>query len=241
MPKRAPAIDELSDKFCTCLKITGGLGYGELIRRYEDLTGLKTRAAKNHLKTVTEGISSGRVADMTFYVRGRTRVFGRCDDKSFMDAKEAAEREPGLDKYQAYVHLGGLFQASPVRSEWTACPVSNKIVRTTIITMGVADFMECQECNWTHFLGVSPRMKDRRLYAWQIDPLANAREYEDAISTGFIGDPKTFRRQPSRIARIRKGGHYIGLWFRSSWDHDPMEDMKKWRIVRTPKSRRSQG
>jgi hypothetical protein len=234
MPKVAPTLDELTDRFHHCLKDTGGLPYGELVRRYLVQTGLHGRAAKEHLRRLSDGIAKGDVTEITFYTRGRVRIFGRADDKVFMDAKEAAEKEPETDrdKYPSYAGLGGLFQDSPVRCEWTECPVTNKIVRTTIITMGVADFMECPECSWAHFLGVNPRMKDRRLYAWQVDPLANARDYEDAISTGFIGDPKTFRRQPSRIARIRNGGHYIGIWFRSSWDHDPTEDMKKGRVVK---------
>lgn len=156
------------------------------------------------------------------------QMFGRTDDKVFMDAKEASEKEPETDRYPSYAGMGGLFQDSPVRSEWTHCPVKGKITRATIITMGVADFMECPLCSWAHFLGVNPRMKDRRLVAWQVDPLVNATEYADAIGHGLMGDPRTFRAQPSRIRRIRKGGHYIGLWFRTSWDHDPAEDMKKW-------------
>ena len=228
MPKRAPTVDELADKFHQCLKDTGGLQYGELIRRYMGSTRFKVRAAKNHLKRLVMGIVTGEVTEPTFYTRARTRVFGRTDDTVFMDAKEASEKEPETDK-SSYAGLGGLYNHSPVRYEWTHCPVTGKVVGSTIITMGVADFMECLLCSEAHFLGVNPRMKDRRLYAWQVDPLVNAAEYADAITTGFIGDPKTFRTQPSKIERVKKGGHYVGLWFRASWDEDPFK--KQARIV----------
>lgn len=228
MPRRAPSLEELVGRFHICLKDTGGLPYGELLRRYRVQTGLRDRMSKNHLKAVSEGIGSGEVTDLAVYSWAGIRAFGRIDDKVFMDAKEASEKEPETDRYPSYAGMGGLFQDSPVRSEWTHCPVKGTITRATIITMGVADFMECPLCSWAHFLGVNPRMKDRRLYAWQVDPLVNAVEYADAIGHGLMGDPITFRGQPTRIARILKGGHYVGLWFRTSWDHDPAEDMKKW-------------
>ena len=228
MPRRAPSLEELVGRFHTCLKDTGGLPYGELVRRYMDSTGLQARMSKNHLKAVREGVESGKVTDLALYSRAGVRVLGRADDKVFLDAKEASEKEPETDRYPSYAGMGGLFQDSPVRSEWTHCPVKGTITRATIITMGVADFMECPLCSWAHFLGVNPRMKDRRLYAWQVDPLVNGAEYADAIGHGLMGDPVTFRGQPTRIERILKGGHYVGLWFRTSWDHDPAEDMKKW-------------
>jgi hypothetical protein len=228
MPRRAPTLEDLAGRFHVCLKDTGGLPYGELLRRYRIQTGLKDRMSKNHLKAVSDGIGTGEVDELAIYSRGGARVFGRIDDKVFMDAKEASEKEPETDRYPSYAGMGGLFQDSPVRSEWTHCPVKGKITRATIITMGVADFMECPLCSWAHFLGVNPRMKDRRLVAWQVDPLVNATEYADAIGHGLMGNPRTFRAQPSRIRRVLKGGHYVGLWFRTSWDHDPAEDMKKW-------------
>lgn len=248
MPKPSLSREVLVDRFHGCLRDTGGLPYGETIRRYVERTGLKARAAKVHLKKLRAAIERKEVSELAVYQRGRTHVYGATDDKVFMDAKEAAEAEPKPDRYPSYVQLGGLYQDSPVRSEWTNCPVRNQIVRTTIITMGVADFMECPLCHRAHFLGVNPRMKDRRLYAWQIDPLVNAVEYADAITTSFIGDPKTYRAQKSSIPRIRNGGHYVGLWFRSSWDHDPEENLRRQGLLkpaspprRTPSSRRSRG
>lgn len=232
MAQRGLVLNELSDRLYASLSGAGGVGYGEAVRRYAEKSYLQPRAAKVHLKRIVEGIERGELKDVSFYRRGRTRVFGNTDDKVFMDAKEAAEKSDEPDSYPSYVQLGGVYQSSPVRSEWTNCPVTGKITRATVITMGVADFMECPTCNWAHFLGVSPRMKDRRLYAWQVDPLVNALDYEDAISTGFIGDPKTFRRQPSRIPRVRKGGHYVGLWFRTSWDHDPEENLRRRGLLR---------
>lgn len=221
MPRRAPTLEELVERFRSCLKDTGGLPYGELLRRYRAQTTLKERMSKNHLKAVSGGIAAGTVDELSVYSRAGIRVFGRIDDRVFMDAKEASEKEPDSDRYPSYAGMGGLYQGSPVRSEWTHCPVKGKITRATIITMGVADFMECPLCSWAHFLGVNPRMKDRRLFAWQVDPLVNGDEYADAIGHGLMGNPVTFRPQPSRIRRIRKGGHYVGLWFRTSWDEDP--------------------
>jgi hypothetical protein len=241
MPKTGPSLAELTERFHDCLKGTGGAGYGETVRRYAERNSLNPRTAKVHLKRLCDGIERGEVDDLAFYRRGRTRVIGNTDDKVFMDQKEETEREPKSDRYPAYIHLGGLYQDSPVRSEWTTCPVANRIVRTTVITMGVADFMECPTCNRAHFLGVNPRMKDRRLYAWQIDPLVNASEYADAITTQFMGDPKTSRPQKSSIERIRQGGHYIGLWFRSSWDEDPMENLRKQRLLKPMRRPRHPG
>lgn len=229
---------ELEDRFFRCLKGTGrGLTYGRLVRRYAEITRLTERTAKTHLRSLVGGITARRVKAVARYNGPEGMLYGSPEDALFVQAKEDAEK-PLVERPAAIVHLGGVFQDSPVRSEWTHCPVTNRIVKSTIITMGVADFMQCPICSWTHFLGVSPKMKDRRLYAWQVDPLANPDEYADALSVLYLGDPKTNLLQPTRIERVRKGGHRVGFWFRSSWDEDPMEKLAKV-ILESKKTRKT--
>lgn len=209
MVRVGPTEREIEDRFFECLKGSGrGLAYGSLVKQYAERFQRTERTAKTHLKRLVEGMAAGRVSSTVRYRGPEGWLYGTPEDDAFVQAKEDAER-PVDDRPPATVDLGGVFQGSPVRSEWTNCPVTNRIVRSTIITMGVADFMECPVCNWVHFLGVSPKMKDRRLYAWQIDPLVNAAEYADSMSTNFMGDPKTLRSQPTRLERIQKRGHYV--------------------------------
>jgi hypothetical protein len=223
MARPGPTESELEDRFFACVKGTGrGLSYGRLVDTYAERIHRTSRTAKTHLKRLVEGISAGRVRSVARYKGPEGWLYGTPEDEAFVQAKEDAERPPPVVRPQSLAGLGGVYQDSPVNSNWESCPVKNRIVRATVITMGVADFMECPLCNRAHFLGVNPKMKNQRLYAWQVDPLVNATEYADAITHGFMGDPKTLKPQPPRIARVRKGGHYVGLWFRTSWDYDPM-------------------
>lgn len=222
MARAGPTETEIENRFFECLRGTGrGLAYGPLVTLYAERNRRTERTAKTHLKHLLEGIAAGRITSVSRYKGPNGWVYGTPEDDTFLQAKEDAER-PVVDRPSATMDLGPIFQGSPVRSEWTHCPVTSRILRSTIITMGVADFMECPVCNWAHFLGVNPKMKDRRLYAWQVDPLVNAEEYADCLSTLYMGDPsKPGRPQPSQIERIRKGGYYVGLWFRHSGDRDP--------------------
>jgi hypothetical protein len=223
MARPGPSETELEDRFFGCVKGTGrGLSYGRLVDTYARRVARTPRTAKTHLKKLVEGILAGRVTSVARYKGPESWLYGTPEDDTFVQAKEDAERPPPVVRPQSLVGLGGVFQDSPINSEWTACPETNRIVRATVITMGVADFMECPVCNRAHFLGVSPKMQNQRLYAWQVDPLANATEYADAITHSLMGDPETNKPPPSSIERIRKGGHYVGLWFRASWDYDPM-------------------
>jgi hypothetical protein len=227
-----PPLSEIAieDRFYECLRGTGrGLTYGRLVTAYALRVERTERTAKSHLKLLVEGMRAGRIKSVGRYRGPEGWLYGCAEDKSFVQAKEDAERPAPVvaPRDQSLAGLGGPFQDSPVNSEWTHCPETGRIVRATVITMGVADFMECPVCNRAHFLGVSPKLKDQRLYAWQVDPLVNAAEYADSITTLFMGDPKTLKRQPPSIERIRKGGRYVGLWFRNSWDYDPLERLSE--------------
>jgi hypothetical protein len=241
MARVGPGEREIEDRFFECLRWTGrGLTYGPLVKLYAERVQRTERTAKTHLKILLEGVAAGRVTSVARYKGPEGWLYGTPEDDVFVQAKEDAEL-PVVERPPATVDLGGSFQGSPVRSEWTNCPVTNRIIRSTIITVGVADFMECPVCHWAHFLGVSPKMKDHRLYAWQVDPLVNAEEYADCISTLYMGDPSNPGvSRPSRIERIRNGGYRVGLWFRASWDRDPnvplaevTRIMKPKKVVRT--------
>jgi hypothetical protein len=222
MGRVAPNLQRVEDWFYEALKDAGrGMTYGALWRKFCEVSGYKSRAAKTYLRLLTDGIASGRVKSVRFYSGPEGRLYGRTDEPKFAGAKEDAEAPPPQTRPAATVALPVPYHLTEVRSEWTNCPVTNRIKRTTILTVGLADFMECSVCHRVHFLGVNPKMKLERVYAWQIDPLACSEEYADALTTMFIGDPETYRSQPSSIDRIRKGGHYVGLMFRSSWDEDP--------------------
>jgi hypothetical protein len=232
MPRVGPTESDLENRFYECLRQAGrGLTYGRLVTEYSRRYALTDRSAKTHLKVLRAGMDAGRVKEVGRYRGPEGWLYGCIDKEPFANAKEAAEL-PAIEPPPSTVGLGGVFQDSPIRSEWTNCPVTNRIVRTTVITMGVADFMECPICSRAHFLGVNPKMKDQRLYAWQVDPLANAEEYADAITSSFIGDPKTFKPQKPTIERVRRGGHFVGLWFRTSWETDPEEDLRKRGLLR---------
>lgn len=231
--RRGPTETELEDRFYVCVKGTGrGLTYGPLVKRYAEKFHCTERTAKTHLKLLREGITIRKVTSVARYKGPEGWLYGSPEDITFTQAKEDAER-PVIERPPATVDLGRDFNGSPIRAEWTNCPETNRIVRSTIITMGVADFMECPVCNWAHFLGVNPKMRNQRLYAWQVDPLVNSEEYADYIATHFIGDSE-FRTQPSRIERIRKGGHRVGLLFRASWDSDPMVLLSSKRTPENP-------
>lgn len=223
MPRTAPSETEIEDRFFSCLRGTGrGLSYGKVVAAYSGRFGVTTRTGKTHLKRLNEAIAAGRAPSVSRYKGPEGWLYGTPEDDAFVQAKEDAERPPPVQRDQSRAGLGGPYQDSPVNSEWTHCPETGRIVRATVITMGVADFMECPICNRAHFLGVSPKLQNQRLYAWQVDPLVNAVDYADSITTLFMGDPKTLRSQPPAIERIRRGGRYVGLWFRNSWDYDPM-------------------
>ncbi len=230
MPRHSWSPEELEDRFVPCLKDKGrGLTYGKTVAAYaERWRPCSDRTAKAHLAILVRGIGQGTVKEIGRYRGPEGFLYGLLNEKSFADAKEAAEIPPdSTPKPASIVHLGGPYHDTPMRLEWTNCPVTAKIVRTQVWTLGLADFMSCPICNWFHFLGVSPKMKDQRVYAWQMDPLVNAEEYADSLSRLFRGDPKTFRPQPSRIPRMLGGGHYVGLMFRTSWDYDPMERLRE--------------
>jgi hypothetical protein len=228
MPRWGPTATEIEDRFYECLKGTGrGLTYSPLVKRYAERVNRTERTAKTHLKLLLGGIVAGTVTSVARYKGPEGWLYGTPEDDSFVQAREDAER-PVVDRPAAIANLGGVFQGSPVRSEWTNCPITNRIIRTTVVTIGVGDFMECGLCHRAHFLGINPKMKDRRLYAWQVDPLVNADDYEDALTRESMGHPAMpGRTQQSRIERIRNGGHYVGLRFRTSWDKDPGADLEK--------------
>ncbi len=227
MARKGLTESELEDRFYECVKGTGrGLTYGPLVKRYAKGFHLTERSAKTHLKLLLNGVMAGRLTSVARYRGPEGWLYGSPADDNFLQAKEDSERPVVIERPPATVNLGGVFNDSPVRSEWTKCPETNRIVKSTIITMGVADFMECLVCCRAHFLGVNPKMMNQRLYAWQIDPLVNAEDYSDWITVDMIGDSK-FRGQSTRIERIRQGGCYKGLWFRRSWDKDPNDVMAK--------------
>lgn len=233
MPRTAPSEPEIEDRFFACLKGSGrGLTYGRVVAAYAARSRVTARTGKTHLKQLNAAIAAGRATSVGRYKGPEGWLYGTPEDDTFVQAKEDAERPAPLIRNQSLVGLGGPFQNSPVNSNWESCPLKNRIVRATVITMGVADFMECPICNKAHFLGVSPRLKDQRLYAWQVDPLVNAAEYADSITTLFMGDPGTLRRQPTSIKRIRDGGRYVGLWFRNSWDKDPEAAFRRRGLLR---------
>jgi hypothetical protein len=174
-------------------------------------------------------MDAGRVTSVGRYKGPEGWLYGCTDEDSFVQAKENAEILP-VQRPKATRQLGGVFQDSEMRTEWTHCPVTGDIRRATITTMGVADFMECPVCNRAHFLGVNPKMKDRRLYAWQVDPLVNAEDYADVITTLYMGGKSALMRANKR--------HYVGLWFRSSWDEDPMENLRKRGLLKGPNIRK---
>jgi hypothetical protein len=223
MSRIGPTETELEDRFFECLKGTGrGLPYGRIVATYASRFKRTDRTAKTHLKRLNEGMAAGRVSSVSRYKGPEGWLYGTPEDDAFVQAKEDAERPPAIDRPDSIFHLGGHYQHSPMGLEWTNCPFTNRIVRTQVVTLGIADFMVCPVCSRYHFLGVSPKMQDQRVYAWQIDPLVNAEEYADELTVSHIGNPKTFKPQKTRIDRIRNGGHYVGLRYRSSWDHDPM-------------------
>jgi hypothetical protein len=228
MPRIGPDLTELEDRVYRCVAGSpGGLPYGKLLKQYMTNTTLHIRQAKAHLRKVRFTIEKGELPSLSTYRGPAGLIFGSTSDEVFTGAKEDAERPPLVDRPPGFLQLGGVFQNSPFRTEWTHCPETNKIVRSTIVTMGVADFMECQVCNRAHFLGVSPKLQHQRLYAWQVDPLVNSEDYADVLTRNYMGDPVTLRAQESQLDRIRmQRGHYVGLWFRSSWTHDPNNEPK---------------
>jgi hypothetical protein len=222
MPRPKPSLEDLEDRVSECVRTRpGGLPWTELMPAYRHSTGVCERTAKQNLRDVRVGVECGVLRLLGVYQGPKGLMFGAMDDKVFLGAMEDAQKPPPSHRPEATLQLGGLFQDSEVRSEWTRCPVTNRIVRTTVITMGLADFMECQICYRVHFLGVSPRMQNQRVYAWQVDPLVCAADYADELSSSRILDPRTGRTPRSAIRRVQEGGRYVGLRYRSSWDRHP--------------------
>jgi hypothetical protein len=222
MPRKGWSNEELDERVLACVKGTGrGLTYGRVVDLYSRMYECSLRTAKNHLKQLGRAIDNGGVTAVGRYQGKEGKLYGDPRDEKFVQAKEDANRPPAIDRPDSIFHLGGVYNHSPMSLEWTTCPFKNRIIKTQIVTLGIADFMVCSLCSRYHFLGVSPKMQDQRVYAWQIDPLANAEEYADELTCRLIGNPRTYRAQGTRIERIRNGGHYVGLLYRSSWDHDP--------------------
>jgi hypothetical protein len=236
MGRLPPSLETLESRFHACLaRHDLGLSYTELVSDYSTRFQVSPRAARYHIRRLRLGIQRRTTRRVGMFTGPRGVRYGNLDNPGFIEAREQAER-PLADTPLVTLGLPGDFSDSEVRSEWTHCPVSNKIVRTSILTVGVADFMECPECHRVHFLGVNPKRRFRHPAAWELDPLVNSAEYADALTVMLIGDPETYGTQHSSLPRIRRGGHYVGLMFRSSWDEDPTkhfaEETKKVKLDR---------
>lgn len=194
-----------------------GLNYTALVNEYSE--GFSSeRTARYHIERLRSGINSGRVRSIVTWETGERRMFGDALNAAVREAKADAENPPPPPR--AAVMVGPYFGDCPVRGEWTKCPVTRRVRKVTIITVGVGDFMECGICNRVHFLGVNPQMRDRRLRVMDVDPLVNSADYADALSVQLMDGAKC------EIERVNRGGSYVGLLFRQPFD-DPEEDQKE--------------
>ncbi len=200
-------VSTLEERFLELLRdAQRGTRYTPLVEAYQGRftpSASTSRTAKLHLSRLRAAIDAGEVGSIGRYRGFGGLYYGRTDEPEFQAAKARWESDPSTWP-RSTVNLGSRFSSSQLRNESVVCPRRGRAFISRILTLGVADFALCDPCKRAHARGVNPELAEQPLLAWQIDPLAHSAEYEDELSGEFFGSP-------SRIRRIRRGGHYIGL------------------------------
>ncbi len=221
---------KLERLFLACLKGKSlGLGPTDLVTCYVQLHRKSEKTGWTHLERVRKGMAGGTLRRIVSFKGPNGERFGDAENAEFLQRKADVEEKPP-EVANAIWHLGGRYQNCPVRLSWEYCPYTNRLRQVAVVRVGVADFMRCSICHRFHFMGLSPKVSNTRPQVWELDPGICWRDYEDQLTVELIGDPnrpdpKINRMQPTEIERVRKGGRWIGMRLRISWDEDPYKRM----------------
>lgn len=230
MARLPPSDETLERRFLACLRgKTLGLSPTKLVALYTTTNKLSDKSGWVHFQRLKKGITKGSIRRVVSYVGPRGVRFGDARSQDFLQRKADVELRP-IEPVAATWDLGRWYQGCPVHLSWEYCPYTNRLRQVAVVRVGVADFMRCSICHRFHFMGLSPRVKDSRPQVWELDPAICWQDYEDQLTVELIGDPnrpdpKVNRMQPSKIERVLKGGRWIGMRSRISWDEDPYKRM----------------
>lgn len=224
MSRLPPSIGTIEKRFLGSFEEgIHGLGPTRLVARYVETQGVSEKTAWTHFGRLKDGMAKGTVKRIVSFTGPDGERFGDARDEKFLERK--ADAETKTESPPAIWHLGGWYQNCPVRLSWEYCPVKNRLRQVAVVRVGVADFMRCHICNRFHFLGLSPKVRESRPQVWELDPAICWQDYEDELSVELMVDPETHKSQQSQIERVRRGGRWIGLRLRLSWDEDPYKRM----------------